>query len=125
MGGATADLRRTRRRWSEEEKRAIVAAACRPGPSIAAVARQHDLNANQLFGWRWQFSSDQPVSPTELQFVAVDVPGAALLCKYSPNINPAPTSARPIDIPCKSQAAEGSTPVTVATHREAQKNLMG
>jgi transposase len=35
-----------------EEKLAILAAAARPGASVAAVARKHDLNANLIFAWR-------------------------------------------------------------------------
>jgi transposase len=34
-----------------EEKREIVAEALKPGVSVAAVARQHGVNANLLFGW--------------------------------------------------------------------------
>lgn len=44
-----------RRRWSEEEKRRIVAEAEAPGASVSVVARRHDLNANLLFTWRRQF----------------------------------------------------------------------
>ena len=44
-----------RRRWSEEEKRRIVAEAEAPGASVSVVARRHDLNANLLFTWRRRF----------------------------------------------------------------------
>lgn len=44
-----------RRRWSEEEKRRIVAEAEALGASVSMVARRHDLNANLLFTWRRQF----------------------------------------------------------------------
>ena len=44
-----------RRRWSEEEKRRIVAEAEAPGASVSVVARRHDVNANLLFTWRRQF----------------------------------------------------------------------
>jgi transposase len=43
---------RTRRSWSREEKRRIIAEAFRPGASAADVARGYGLNANQLFNWR-------------------------------------------------------------------------
>jgi len=52
MGGATSGPRRSRARWSEEEKQAIVTETSLPGTSISAVAREHNLNANQLQGWR-------------------------------------------------------------------------
>jgi len=43
--------RPTRRMRTLEEKRKIVAEAMQPGVSVAAVARQHGVNANLLFGW--------------------------------------------------------------------------
>ena len=43
-----------RRRWSDEEKLQLVAAACRPGNSVSQVARQRGISASQLFGWRRQ-----------------------------------------------------------------------
>ena len=45
-----------RRRWPEALKREIVAAASRPGASVSEVARQYDVNANQVSGWRRRFS---------------------------------------------------------------------
>jgi len=44
--------RERRRRWSLEEKLAIVAETWEPGVSVAEVARRHDLHANQIYGWR-------------------------------------------------------------------------
>ncbi|WP_211222765.1 IS3 family transposase [Paludibacterium yongneupense] len=41
-----------RRRWSIEEKQAIVAESFMPGQSVSLVARRHGLNPNQLFKWR-------------------------------------------------------------------------
>ena len=48
-----------RRRWSEEEKRRIVAEAEAPGASVSVVARRHDLNANLLFNWRRRFRHEE------------------------------------------------------------------
>jgi transposase len=42
----------TRRRWSDEEKEAIVAEAAFPGANISAVARRHGLKPSLLFRWR-------------------------------------------------------------------------
>ncbi len=33
-------------------KRAVVEASLQPGASVARIAREHDINANQLFLWR-------------------------------------------------------------------------
>jgi len=51
-----------RRRWPEALKREIVAAAFAPGASVSVVARQYDVNANQVSGWRRRFSkSGEPL----------------------------------------------------------------
>jgi transposase len=43
-----------RRVWTAVQKRRIVADSFAPGASVAAVALQHGVNANQLFTWRRQ-----------------------------------------------------------------------
>jgi transposase len=47
-----AVIRQVRRRWPVEQKRRIVEATYAPGASIAQVAREHGVNANQLHSWR-------------------------------------------------------------------------
>ena len=49
-----AQVTRTRRRWSAEEKLRIVLETLEPGVSVPVVARRHSVNANQLFIWRSQ-----------------------------------------------------------------------
>ena len=41
-----------RRRWSAEQKRAIVAAAFSPGAVVTEVARRADVNSGQIYRWR-------------------------------------------------------------------------
>ena len=41
-----------RRRWSEEQKRALVAAAFAPGAIVAEVARRADVRPGQIYRWR-------------------------------------------------------------------------
>jgi len=41
-----------RRRWTPEEKRALLEEAEYPGSSVFAVARKYGVNPNQLFHWR-------------------------------------------------------------------------
>lgn len=40
---------------SAEEKRRIVEATFAPGASIARVAREHGVNSNQVFQWRYEY----------------------------------------------------------------------
>jgi transposase len=41
-----------RRKWSAEEKAAIVAESLAEGAVVSEVARRHGLSPQQLFGWR-------------------------------------------------------------------------
>jgi len=41
-----------RRRWSEDQKRALVAAAFAPDAIVAEVARRADIYPGQLYRWR-------------------------------------------------------------------------
>ena len=41
-----------RRRWSEEQKRAIIAASFAPGAVVSDVARRADISAGQIYRWR-------------------------------------------------------------------------
>ena len=43
---------RRRRRWSDAQKRQIVAETHQPEVSAPQVAQRYNLNANQVFGWR-------------------------------------------------------------------------
>jgi transposase len=70
--GTTATGRR-HKRWPEALKREIVAASRAPGASVSTVARQYDVNANQVFGWRKRYREDAcpPSAPTAPQLVPV------------------------------------------------------
>jgi transposase len=41
-----------RRRWSEDQKRAIVAESFAPGAVVSEVARRADISAGQIYRWR-------------------------------------------------------------------------
>jgi len=41
-----------RRRWSVDQKLAILAEAAQPGMSISYVARRHGISSSLVFGWR-------------------------------------------------------------------------
>jgi transposase len=50
---------RPRRRWTVNEKRRIVEDTLSSTRSLASLARQHGVNANQLFSWRKQYHAGQ------------------------------------------------------------------
>ena len=47
-----------RRDWLDAEKIAIVAQALEPGVNVSEIARRHDINPQQLFGWRKRWRAD-------------------------------------------------------------------
>jgi transposase len=51
----TRGTKRRHKRWPEALKREIVAATLVPGASVSVVARQYDVNANQVFSWRRRY----------------------------------------------------------------------
>ncbi|MGC1297883.1 MAG: transposase [Alloacidobacterium sp.] len=59
-----------RRRWSDDEKRRIVAVALAPGAVASAVAREAGIHVSQLFRWR-QALCEQKVAPPAFAAVTV------------------------------------------------------
>lgn len=80
----TPEAKRPRRSWSLEEKRRIVEEACRPGASVADIARHHGLNANQVFNWRKTALAASAVAP-ETASLVVPLPTAEVARSASPN----------------------------------------
>jgi transposase len=93
-----------RRKWSAQEKAAIVAESLAEGAVVSEVARRHGLSPQQLFGWRSRLRDavkgatrssdatpafvpaiveDEPSSPAAPVFPAVVAMGAA-------DVDPAP-----------------------------------
>jgi len=69
-----------RRRWSDEEKRRLVAEAFAPGAVVAHVARLHDVAESCLYGWRDRYggASSEPVGdqPRLIPVLVDNVPPA-------------------------------------------------
>ncbi|MGY2182334.1 IS3 family transposase [Pseudomonas agarici] len=67
-----------RRRWSPEQKLAMVRESLEPGQSVSVVARRNGVNANQLFLWRklYQDGSLSAVSAGEAVVPASELSGA-------------------------------------------------
>src|SRR5690349_17835660 len=53
-----------RRRRSLAEKRRIVEETLRSGMSVAVIARQYEVNANSVFGWRRLYSKGRLGTPS-------------------------------------------------------------
>lgn len=73
-----------RRRHSEQFKAEVIAACAQPGASVAAVARQFELNDNLVHQWRrGRGVGKAETAPAEvtaspaLQFVAMSLPAPA------------------------------------------------
>ena len=92
--GGSVDRRR--RRWSDAQKRQIVAETLEPGVSVPMVAQRYNLNANQIFRWRRLFREAERAGGTG-RFVPVVVEGA-------PGQEPV---AAPMSPPSESVVAEG------------------
>lgn len=71
-----------RRRWSEEEKRRLVAETLVPGETVRAVARRHGVNTSQLFTWRkrWRAHFEVPAAAAPPpMFASIDIAPADAL----------------------------------------------
>ena len=64
---------RRNRSWPEALKREIVAASLAPGSSVSKIARQYDVNANQVFGWRKRYRDEARADRSASQLIPVVV----------------------------------------------------
>jgi transposase len=71
-----------RRRWSEEDKRRLVAETFGPGGTVHGVARRSGLSPSQLFAWRKLYRAGPeiersvPALPSVPGFAAVEIAAA-------------------------------------------------
>jgi transposase len=63
-----------RRRWSEEQKRAIVAASLASGAVVADVARRADISAGQIYRWRQEIRSAAAAGFTPVLIASAESP---------------------------------------------------
>lgn len=63
-----------RRCRSKQERRRIVEETLQPGASVAVIARQHGVNANQVFHWRKLYREGRlELGPAAAQLVPVRI----------------------------------------------------
>jgi len=91
----TTSGRRRHRSWPEALKREIVAASFATGSSVSIVARQYDVNANQVFSWRRRYRqvAGQQSGPSAPQLIPVMVTATADAATEQPS-----TAAEKIEI---------------------------
>jgi transposase-like protein len=65
--------RERRRRWTEEQKRAIVAESFAPGAMVSDVARRADISSSQIYRWRQELRAT-PVSGFTPVLIASESP---------------------------------------------------
>jgi transposase len=79
-----------RRPWTEEQKRALLAAAFAPGATVADIARRADVRPSQIYRWRGDLrgastgfaavmvTPDRPVAMTAPAALIVELGGAVV-----------------------------------------------
>jgi transposase len=82
-------VRRTKRLWTDEEKRLICFQTAAPGVSVAQVARRYAVNANMVFKWlRDPRYAPEPASvpslPDEARFLPVEIVAEAKVPAATP-----------------------------------------
>ena len=76
MGRVEIFRGQARRRWSEADKRRLVAETIGPGATVHGVARRHRVSPSQLFTWRKRLRAEAgfpPPPPTVAGFAAVAI----------------------------------------------------
>ena len=69
-------VRRTKRLWTDEEKRSICFQTAAPGVSVAQVARRYGVDANMVFKWLRdpRYARAREVSPADVPtFLSVEI----------------------------------------------------
>lgn len=89
--------RRTRRLWTDEEKRSICLQTIAPGVSVAQVALRYTVNANLIFKWlrdpKYRRKPETGSEEAGLRFLPVEI------VKEAPVIRQMPAAENHISVP--------------------------
>jgi transposase len=93
IGGAE---RRRHQRHALSFKQQLVALTLVPGASVARLAREHGVNANQVFTWRKLSREGRlgPVLPSAVRLLPVDVAPPTVAAGTPPRVDPPLGSGR-------------------------------
>ena len=78
-----------RRRWSEEQKRAILAESFAPGAVVSDVARRVDISAGQIYRWRQELRATAAAGFTPVLIAPGESPAATAEDGSAPDAEPA------------------------------------
>lgn len=74
MRGEILGLER-RRRWSDDEKLAIVLSVGVNGATVSQVAQRHEIRRQQIYAWRYELRRKGLLGPDDTAlFLPVDIP---------------------------------------------------
>lgn len=110
-----------RRRWTTEEKLAIVTESMVEGAVISEVARQHGISPQQLFGWRSKIKAELAVArSTEVPaFVPAVVDAPLLDTALAGPASPPERSGAPNEAPWAVEIAIGAVTVRIRCGADA------
>ena len=92
-----------RRRWSEGDKRQLVADTFGPGATVHGVARRHGVSPSQLFAWRKLYRVGAGIgravsAPGVPGFAAVEIAPASATPPSVVDVVPAPSGLIEIEL---------------------------
>ncbi len=91
-------VKRRHKVWPEALKREIVAACAVPGALVSMVARQYDVNTNQVFTWRKFYGGALAAAAPQLVPVVV-TPDPPVAAPPAPSAEPPSTDLIEIELP--------------------------
>src|SRR3954451_13735389 len=130
MGRVEIFQGRARRRWSEEDKRRLVAETLASGETVHGVARRSGVSPSQLFGWRKRFGAGIGRGVPAARVPAARMPGFAAVAiapAAPPSVAeavPAPFGLIEIEMPDGGRVRISGAP-DPATVRAALRALVG
>ncbi len=104
-----------RRKWTDNARIAIVAEALEPGVVVSHVARRHDLNPSQLFGWLNQYRTEAMALRAAKSVVAAPafVPAILDLTAAATSEGPTATASRNASEPPSIEISIGGATVRI------------